>query len=68
MLAYLSRYTQRVALSNRRLICSDAQTVAFAYKDYAPGATPKTMTLGVAEFVRRFCRHVLPERFVKIRH
>lgn len=68
VLAYLSRYTHRVALSNRRLIGSDAQTVTFAYKDYAQGATPKTMTLGVAEFVRRFCLHVLPERFVKIRH
>lgn len=68
VLAYLSRYTHRVALSNRRLLEADAQTVTFAYKDYAQGATPKTMTLGVAEFVRRFCLHVLPERFVKIRH
>jgi hypothetical protein len=68
VLAYLSRYTHRVAISNRRLICADAQSVTFAYKDYADGAKPKRMTLGAEEFVRRFCLHVLPERFVKIRH
>jgi len=68
VLAYLSRYTHRVALSPRRLLAADGQTVTFAYKDYADGARPKTMTLATAEFVRRFCLHVLPERFVKIRH
>jgi hypothetical protein len=44
------------------------QIVTFAWKDYADGARLKTMTLGVREFVRRFCLHLLPERFVKIRH
>ena len=68
VLAYLSRYTHRVALSPRRLLATDGQTVTFAYKDYADGSRPKTMTLATAEFVRRFALHVLPERFVKIRH
>jgi hypothetical protein len=68
VLAYLSLYTHRVAISNRRLVWADAQSLTFAYKDYAQGAKQKTMTLGLDEFVRRFCLHVLPERFVKIRH
>ena len=68
VLAYLSRYTHRVALSPRRLLATDGQRVTFAYKDYADGGRTKTMTLSTTEFVRRFCLHVLPERFVKIRH
>jgi hypothetical protein len=68
VLAYLSRYTHRVALSPRRLLAADETTVTFAYKDYADASRPKTLTLATAEFVRRFCLHVLPERFVKIRH
>ena len=68
VLAYLSRYTHRVAISNRRLIWADAQSVSFDYKDYADGAKHKSMTLDTIEFVRRFCLHILPERFVKIRH
>jgi hypothetical protein len=70
VLAYLSRYTHRVAISPRRLLHLDAQaqTVTFAWKDYADGARSKTMTLGVGEFVRRFCLHLLPKGLVKIRH
>jgi len=68
VLAYLSRYTHRVALSPRRLLATTGERVTFAYKDYADGARTKTMTLSTTEFVRRFCLHVLPERFVKIRH
>ena len=70
VLAYLSRYTHRVAISPRRLLALHPQppTVTFAWKDYADGARSKTMTLAVGEFVRRFCLHLLPERFVKIRH
>lgn len=68
VLAYLSRYTHRVALSPRRLLAADETTVSFSYKDYADGSRQKKMTLATAEFVRRFCLHVLPERFVKIRH
>jgi hypothetical protein len=70
VLAYLSRYTHRVAISPRRLLSLDEQkqTVTFAWKDYADHAKPKTMPLDLKEFVRRFCLHLLPERFVKIRH
>lgn len=68
VLAYLSRYTHRVAIGNHRLRQVNAQQVTFRYKDYADHARPKTMTLSLQEFVRRFCLHVLPERFVKIRH
>jgi hypothetical protein len=70
VLAYLSRYTHRVALSPRRLVGLDAatQTVSFTWKDYADGCRRKRMRLGLKEFVRRFCLHLLPRRFVKIRH
>jgi hypothetical protein len=72
VLQYLSRYTHRVALSNRRLIGLDTDRgkVTFSYKirrgDKAPGHA--TMELDLEELVRRFCLHLLPERFVKIRH
>ena len=70
VLAYLSRYTHRVGISNRRLLALDReeQTVAFDYKDYADGARHKTMHLPLSEFIRRWRLHVLPPRFVKIRH
>jgi hypothetical protein len=68
VLAYLSRYTHRVAISPRRLLALTATAVTFGYKDYADGHGPKTLTLALPEFVRRFCLHLLPERFVKIRH
>jgi len=70
VLAYLSRYTHRVAISPARLLALDeqAQRVTFSWKDYAEAAKRKTMSLHVGEFVRRFCLHLLPERFVKIRH
>lgn len=70
VLAYLSRYTHRVGITNRRLLALDpvAQTVSFAYKDYADDSRKKVMTLALAEFIRRFRLHILPERFVKIRH
>jgi hypothetical protein len=70
VLAYLSRYTHRVAISPRRLLALNQQnqTVTFAWKDYAEGARHKTMTLEAKEFLRRFCLHLLPKGFVKIRH
>ena len=70
VLAYLSRYTHRVAISPSRLrhLNVQDQTVTFGWKDYADGARRKLMTLGAGEFVRRFCLHLLPARFVKIRH
>ena len=70
MLAYLARYTHRVAISNRRLIATDAHSVTFKVKDYrveGPGRTT-TMTLATAEFIRRFLLHVLPKGFHRIRH
>lgn len=70
MLAYLSRYTHRVAISNSRLIRMDERGVTFKWKDYrAKGSTRhKTMTLGTGEFMRRFLLHVLPSGFHRIRH
>src|SRR6185436_10654626 len=70
VLAYLSRYTHRVAISNRRLVAFDQQGVTFKYKDYrADGrARYKTMTLTTDEFIRRFLIHVLPNGFHRIRH
>jgi DNA-directed RNA polymerase subunit RPC12/RpoP len=67
-LKYLSRYTHRVAIGNRRLLGLDERSVTFRYKDYADESRSKTMTLTIEEFTRRFCLHLLPERFVKIRH
>jgi predicted RNA-binding Zn-ribbon protein involved in translation (DUF1610 family) len=70
VLAYLSRYTHRVAISNQRLVASDEHGVTFRYKDYrAKGRTRhKTMTLSQDEFMRRFLLHVLPSGFHRIRH
>jgi hypothetical protein len=70
VLAYLSRYTHRVAISNRRLIKVDEHGVTFRWKDYrAKGRTrQKTMTLSPDEFMRRFLLHVLPNGFHRIRH
>jgi hypothetical protein len=70
VLAYLSRYTHRVAISNRRLIAFDGRQVTFKVKDYrieGPGRYT-TMTLVVDEFIRRFLIHVLPKGFHRIRH
>ena len=70
VLAYLSRYTHRVGISNHRLRALDrqAETVTFDYRDYAEGARHKSMNLPLAEFIRRLRLHLLPPRFVKIRH
>jgi DNA-directed RNA polymerase subunit RPC12/RpoP len=68
VLQYLSHYTHRVAIGNRRLLALDERTVTFSYKDYADESRRKTMTLTLEEFTRRFCLHLLPQRFVKIRH
>ena len=70
VLAYLSRYTHRVAIANSRLLACDARGVTFRWKDYrAKGRSRhKTMTLATDEFIRRFLIHVLPHRFHRIRH
>jgi len=70
VLAYLSRYTHRVAIANSRLITLDDEGVTFRWKDYrADGRVRlKTMTLAPPEFIRRFLLHVLPTGFHRIRH
>ena len=70
VLAYLSRYTHRVAISNSRLVALDDRGVTFRWKDYRKhGRTRcKTMTLRTQEFMRRFLLHVLPSGFHRIRH
>jgi hypothetical protein len=70
VLAYLSRYTHRIAISNRRLIAAGADSVTFKVKDYrieGPGRYT-TLTLATGEFIRRFLLHVLPKGFHRIRH
>ena len=70
VLAYLARYTHRVAIANSRLISADQTGVTFKWKDYrieAPGRY-KTMTLPTHEFIRRFLIHVLPKGLHRIRH
>jgi len=70
VLAYLSRYTHRVAISNSRLLACDERGVTFKWKDYRakPRDRYKTMTLAIDEFIRRFLIHVLPSGFHRIRH
>ena len=69
-LAYLARYTHRVAISNHRLVSADADAVAFRWKDYRirRGDRMKVMRLSTGEFIRRFLIHVLPDGFHRIRH
>ena len=64
---YLGQYTHRVAITNQRIINIDDQSVTFMHKDYRDGARQKPITLNGVEFLRRFCQHILPRRFVKIR-
>src|SRR5450755_3987978 len=70
VLAYLSRYTHRVAIANSRLIACDRTGVSFRWKDYRADGRErqKVMTLATAEFIRRFLIHVLPHGFHRIRH
>jgi len=70
VLAYLSRYTHRVAISNSRLLRFDQTGVTFRYKDYRRGGADRqqVMTLAADEFIRRFLLHVLPKGFHRIRH
>lgn len=68
VLAYLSRYTHRIAISERRIRAVDADTVTFAYKDYAANSEQTVMQLKGDEFVRRFLLHVLPPGLMRIRH
>jgi hypothetical protein len=65
---YLGRYTHKIAISNHRIKTIDNQNVTFDYKDYRLAGVKKQMTLPHREFIRRFALHILPKRFVKIRH
>ena len=70
VLAYLARYTHRVAIANSRLVALEDGEVSFRWKDYRQsGRTrPKVMRLSTAEFMRRFLLHVLPDGFHRVRH
>ncbi len=68
VLQYLARYTDRVAISNHRLLAFDGQRVTFRWRDYTHGNKHRQMTLTSDEFLRRFLLHVLPTGFVRIRH
>ena len=70
VLAYLSRYTHRIAIANSRLVAFDGERVTFKWKDYRAKADNryKLMTLDADEFIRRFLIHVLPDGFHRIRH
>lgn len=68
VIEYLGRYTHKIAISNYRIIKVTDTHVHFKWKDYRHGAKSKTMVLSVAEFIRRIAMHILPHRFVRIRH
>jgi hypothetical protein len=68
VLAYLARYTHRVAIANSRLLSLADGKVCFRWKDYRQAGKSKAMTLEAGEFIRRFLLHVLPDRFHRIRH
>ena len=68
VIAYLGRYTHKVAISNQRIESVDDTGVRLKYKDYRNGGVTKTMLLSTKEFIRRFSMHILPSRFVRIRH
>ena len=65
---YLGRYTHKVAISNHRIRQVDDECVRFSYKDYRQNGLKKSITLTHSEFIRRFTQHILPKRFVRIRH
>jgi hypothetical protein len=68
VLAYLGRYTHRVAITNARLVSITDHDVAFRWKDYRHNSRHRIMTLGADEFIRRFLLHTLPDGFHRIRH
>lgn len=68
VIEYLGRYTHKVAISNHRIQEVNERGVTFSFKDYRNKGQSKQMTLSHAEFVRRFSMHILPKRFIRIRH
>ena len=68
VIEYLGRYTHKIAISNYRIIHLSQQLIRFKYKDYKDCAKQKVMKLSTKEFIRRFAMHILPHKFVRIRH
>ena len=68
VIRYLGQYTHRVAISNNRILSMDDKYVTFNMKDYADNARVKPLTISGVEFLRRFCLHILPKSFVRIRY
>jgi hypothetical protein len=68
VLAYLGRYTHRVAIANSRLVSADDTAISFRWRDYRRGNAPRVMSLSPDEFIRRFLLHSLPDGFHRIRH
>jgi hypothetical protein len=68
VVAYLGRYTHKIAITSHRIVAISEHSVFFKYRDYADGNRQKEMMLSHSEFLRRFEVHILPKRFVKIRH
>jgi hypothetical protein len=68
VIEYLGRYTHKIAISNHRIKNVSDGIVTFSYKDYAHGSVQKLMRLNAEEFLRRFCLHILPPGFMKMRH
>ena len=68
VIEYLGRYTHKVAISNHRIVSINDDKISFTYKDYADNSRQKTMALEATEFIRRFCLHILPPGFRKIRY
>lgn len=68
IIEYLGRYTHKIAISNHRILAIDEHTVKISYKDYRAAGQKKTLTLTHDEFIRRFALHIMPKRFVRIRH
>jgi len=68
VIEYLGRYTHRIAISNHRILSMDDETVTYQVKDYKNNAEWRTEKTSGVEFIRRFLMHVLPKRFVRLRH
>lgn len=68
VIEYLGRYSHKIAMSNHRIKNVENGQVTFSYKDYAHGSVQKLLPLDANEFLRRFCLHILPPKFMKIRH
>lgn len=68
MVEYLGRYTRKITISNHRILSIDDRTVTILYKNNKTSGQTKTMKFSHAEFIRRFAIHILPKRFVRIRH